>query len=283
MGVYPGNPDIESQKFTAKERDAETGMDYFGARYFSGPQGRFTIPDPLMASARASNPQTWNRYAYTLNNPLRYVDQSGMEVPDKCAQDVSCTIRVEVNVIYDQTVNNGTGLTTDRKKQFEQGQIAKAQKDYGTSNIKLDVTYTSGSYSVDQNTGQTQLAGLKSDALNLMVSTATPNGAAGTSGVDKNTDTAVTFLNFNEAHDRNVYPFFTNTTEHELGHQFLGDSYLPKSGGIGGALQYLGREGVVDTRVAGQAAGISQQGFRVGLEPRRYAVPANPEANKPKQ
>jgi hypothetical protein len=128
-----------------------------------------------------------------------------------------------------------------------------------------------------------QLSGLKSDALNLVVSTATPDGAAGTSGVDRNTGTAVTFLNFTEVHDTNAFPLFTNTTEHELGHQFLGDPYLPTSGGIGGFFQYLGREGVVDSRVAGQAAGISQQGFRTGLEPRRYAVPLNPEANKPRQ
>jgi RHS repeat-associated protein len=37
------------QKFTAKERDAESGLDYFGARYFSGAQGRFTSPDVLAA------------------------------------------------------------------------------------------------------------------------------------------------------------------------------------------------------------------------------------------
>ena len=38
-------------QFTSKERDAETGLDYFGARYMSSAQGRFTSPDPLMGSA----------------------------------------------------------------------------------------------------------------------------------------------------------------------------------------------------------------------------------------
>ena len=61
-----------------EERDAETGLDYFGARYFSGAQGRFTSPDPIMASARVSNPQSWNRYAYGFNNPLRFTDPTGM-------------------------------------------------------------------------------------------------------------------------------------------------------------------------------------------------------------
>jgi RHS repeat-associated protein len=287
--LYPATEGAEvagaSKRFTGKEREGEVGagLDYFGARYFSGAQGRFTTPDPLMASARASNPQTWNRYAYALNNPLRYVDPDGLEVPEECAKNPNCTIKVKVNVVYDQTVNKGKGLTAAQKKQFEQGQIAKAQKDYGTSNIKLDVTYTAGSYTVDQNTGQTQLNGLKSDALNVIASNATPNGAAGVSGVDPRTDVAVTFINVNEAHDRNAYPLFTNTTEHEFGHQFLGDVYQSLSGGIGGFFQYLGREAAVDTRVAGQAAGVSQQGFREGLMPRRYAVPLNPEANKPRQ
>ncbi len=61
-----------------QERDPESGLDYFGARYYASSVGRFTIPDPLMASARASNPQTWNRYTYALNNPLRFVDPLGL-------------------------------------------------------------------------------------------------------------------------------------------------------------------------------------------------------------
>ncbi|MCX6620776.1 MAG: RHS repeat-associated core domain-containing protein, partial [Acidobacteria bacterium] len=70
-------------KFTGKERDLiglddSSGLDYFGARYFSGAQGRFTSPDPLMASAHVLNPQTWNRYSYALNNPLRITDPEGL-------------------------------------------------------------------------------------------------------------------------------------------------------------------------------------------------------------
>jgi hypothetical protein len=40
--------------------------------------GRFTSPDPLMASAQRINPQTFNRYSYVTNNPLNYIDPSGM-------------------------------------------------------------------------------------------------------------------------------------------------------------------------------------------------------------
>jgi RHS repeat-associated protein len=66
------------QQFTQKERDNETGLDYFGARYFASDQGRFTSPDPLLSSGRCTDPASWNRYAYTLNNPLRFIDPSGL-------------------------------------------------------------------------------------------------------------------------------------------------------------------------------------------------------------
>ena len=71
-------PDTSDAKFTGKERDAETGLDYFGARYFSGAQGRFTSPDPAGFNSRhIANPQKWNKYAYVLNNPLIMVDPDG--------------------------------------------------------------------------------------------------------------------------------------------------------------------------------------------------------------
>ena len=76
---YPTvTPDGTDQKFTGKERDAETGLDFSGARYMSSVQGRFSSPDPSRLSAFIDNPQTWNMYSYTYNNPLRFVDKNGM-------------------------------------------------------------------------------------------------------------------------------------------------------------------------------------------------------------
>ena len=71
-------PDYVSQRFTGKERDSESGLDYFGARYYGSALGRFTSPDPLLNSAKPWNPQSWNRYAYALNNPLVIVDPTGL-------------------------------------------------------------------------------------------------------------------------------------------------------------------------------------------------------------
>jgi RHS repeat-associated protein len=76
-GYEPPQSNVR-QRYTGKERDDETRLDYFGARYFASVQGRFTSADPLLSSGRPDNPQTWNRYSYVLNNPLFYVDPSGM-------------------------------------------------------------------------------------------------------------------------------------------------------------------------------------------------------------
>lgn len=72
-----GAVDALAQRFTGKERDAETGLDYFGARYLSGAQGRFTSVDPAYESEILEYPQTWNRYGYVYNNPLRLTDPDG--------------------------------------------------------------------------------------------------------------------------------------------------------------------------------------------------------------
>jgi RHS repeat-associated protein len=74
------------QKFTSKERDVETGLDYFGARYFASTQGRFVTVDPFAGSGRPAKPQSWNRYAYVSNNPLTLVDPDGMD--EQVAQQV---------------------------------------------------------------------------------------------------------------------------------------------------------------------------------------------------
>jgi RHS repeat-associated protein len=69
-------------KFTAKERDAETGLDYFGARYYSNGLGKFATPDwaaqpSPVPYAELVDPQTLNLYSYVKNGPTSRVDPLG--------------------------------------------------------------------------------------------------------------------------------------------------------------------------------------------------------------
>jgi RHS repeat-associated protein len=84
VGDCAGNPQVgagQAKKFTGKERDTETGLDYFGARYYGSRIGRFTTIDPVFTwEPNLTDPQRWNRYAYGRDNPLRYVDPDGRVV-----------------------------------------------------------------------------------------------------------------------------------------------------------------------------------------------------------
>ncbi len=84
---------------TGKERDSETGLDYFGARYLSAAQGRFTSPDPKILPGAMYDPQSWNKFGYTRNNPLRYVDPNGEDWED--------ALKGAINAL---TSNNALGL-----------------------------------------------------------------------------------------------------------------------------------------------------------------------------
>jgi RHS repeat-associated protein len=88
-GLTPSNlpgftqcPDATENHFTGKERDTESGNDYFGARYYNSATGRWLSPDwsasvEPVPYASLGNPQTLNLYGYALNNPLGNVDVDG--------------------------------------------------------------------------------------------------------------------------------------------------------------------------------------------------------------
>jgi RHS repeat-associated protein len=73
---------------TGKERDSESGNDYFGARYYASSMGRFMSPDwsakeEPVPYAKLDDPQSLNLYAYVRNNPLGAVDSDGHVVVEK--------------------------------------------------------------------------------------------------------------------------------------------------------------------------------------------------------
>ena len=203
------NSDPNNYKFTGKERDQETCstacLDNFGARYDASSMGRFMTPDPLMASAKVWNPQTWNRYTYALNNPLKYMDPTGMNevTADQCAKDKNC-VTVKVNVIYDQNANDGKGLTDKQKADFEKGQLQNAKDQYGNADIHLDVTYASGEINSKGN-----LTGVEKGALNVFVTDSGDAASAYSGGY------AISQINVRSTNREDL--------PHEMAHHFMGD------------------------------------------------------------
>jgi RHS repeat-associated protein len=109
----------QNYKFTGKERDTESGLDFFIARHYASNLGRFLQPDeftggpvdafsssdPLppgpLPYADITNPQSLNKYTYTWNNPQRYTDANGHE-PDDLITRISEFLR-------DPDVTHGVG------------------------------------------------------------------------------------------------------------------------------------------------------------------------------
>jgi len=79
----------EHYLFTGKEKD-ETGLYYYGARYYDPDLGRFLTRDPY--SGNLVNPQSLNQYTYCYNNPLLFVDPDGL---DPEVNDVTADLTAE--------------------------------------------------------------------------------------------------------------------------------------------------------------------------------------------
>jgi RHS repeat-associated protein len=104
------NTDANHYKFTGKERDTETGLDYFGARYYGNWYGRFLTPDwspgpAAVPYAHLENPQTLNLYSYVDNNPINGIDSDGHAVEYMVAPGGGWGL--------DTMMSDGTGETTD--------------------------------------------------------------------------------------------------------------------------------------------------------------------------
>jgi hypothetical protein len=194
-----------------------------------------------------------------------------MEVDEDCVNDPECTIEVNINVIYDKNAFGGKGLTKAQKKKFEAEQLAKAQEDFGNSNITLNVKYTEGKYDSAENS----FSGLDIKSLNVVATGKLSGDHPGIAGYSKDGHLPVVMINVDDAKVKNTL-IWANTFEHEAGHHFLGHVDDP------GKLKNYPYDASVNSRLHFQSVwGVSQQSMREGLAPRVYAVPANPELNKP--
>jgi RHS repeat-associated protein len=89
-------------RYTGKERDSESGLDYFGARYYASSMGRYMSPDwsdetDPVPYAELSTPQTLNLYGYVTNNPLRLYDPTGH---DGCCDVLPSMAEVDAGIAY---------------------------------------------------------------------------------------------------------------------------------------------------------------------------------------
>jgi RHS repeat-associated protein len=81
-------------KFTGKERDSESGLDYFGARYYASAMGRWMSPDwssnpEAVPYSHLDDPQSLNLYGYVRNNPLSKPDLDGHGCPPDCGDGLN--------------------------------------------------------------------------------------------------------------------------------------------------------------------------------------------------
>ena len=143
--------------FTNKERDTETGNDYFEARYYGSMGGRFLSPDPL--AGNRANPQSLNRYVYALNNPLRFTDPTGMYVCEdstECNSDNDKKFAMGLNnaaaAAAQLTIKNGLG--SDEAENAE-----RAVDAYGDAGVENGVNVRFSS-NIASGTGVTEVSGV---------------------------------------------------------------------------------------------------------------------------
>jgi RHS repeat-associated protein len=136
MGYAAG--DLTRQKFTSKERDGETGLDYFGARYYASSLGRFAGADPLLSSAHPSDPQSWNRFFYAANNPLKYIDPLGLYIFDRTVTpDQQDAFNAAIEQARTSLKAYGAKYGTNSK---EYKKAARALEVYGEKGVNNGVT-----------------------------------------------------------------------------------------------------------------------------------------------
>jgi RHS repeat-associated protein len=134
MYDYPVQRARMNYRFTGKERDTESGNDYFGARYFGSSMGRFLSPDPSqLYFADPTNPQSFNLYSYVLNNPLVNVDPDGLDC--LYAQD-SGGVRIQTGDCTNAGGKDDDGIyvngTVNSATQDDQGNVTSYSTDSGS-------------------------------------------------------------------------------------------------------------------------------------------------------
>ena len=123
-----GETTFNTHTYTGKEFDVETGLYYYGERYYDPVIGRFISVDPAVGVP--SNPQTWNRYVYTLNNPYKHADPDGEFEPWSLSvhETVDRINRESDAVGRDPNIGDILWFTSTEKGDTQAEQFAKDEK-----------------------------------------------------------------------------------------------------------------------------------------------------------
>jgi RHS repeat-associated protein len=151
IGGRSNGVDAVRKQFAGYEGDKETDLDFAQARYFASSVGRFFTPDTLLGSGRVQIPQSWNRLAYALGNPLRFVDPTGMfEWDNSVRDDINLSAaerarRTELRNKILAAIKNAhkiadEGLAAGKISQKKYDKINNALNAYGTENDPNGVT-----------------------------------------------------------------------------------------------------------------------------------------------
>ena len=117
--------------FSAKERDAETGLSYFGARYYSSDLSIWLSVDPMSDKYPSLSP-----YTYCANNPVRLVDPNGEELDDIFVNTKTKQVSIiKTNDTYDRVIVDGT-YTGNREKGLETSERVQQGYNVNTMNIR---------------------------------------------------------------------------------------------------------------------------------------------------
>ena len=124
--------------FTGKMWDSETGLFYFGARYYNPTPGRWMLPDwsavpAPVPYADLGNPQTLNLYAYVGNNPITHTDVDG-HIDNSADQPGSPTMQNAASVGYNGTATPGGDAYASRVGQFEWASLTGGANPFAAAN-----------------------------------------------------------------------------------------------------------------------------------------------------
>jgi RHS repeat-associated protein len=163
-----GGAETLRKKFIQYERDNESGLDFAQARYYSSAQGRFTSPDEFWKDSQFADPQSWNKYSYVRNNPLKYIDPTGEKATVEIKTDEknkTGTITITASIaIYSQGNSN---LSQDQLKQAQAAIKSSIEGAWSGTFEQDGITYTVTT-TVDVQVYGSEKEGMASGAQNII-------------------------------------------------------------------------------------------------------------------